>query len=345
MVLNLLDNYFIAEVGQNHQGDVTTAIDYVTQFAKAGASAVKFQMRDNVTLFDQSMRDMPYKASNSFGDTYGEHRENLELSFEEFILIKDACDKNNVDFICTPFDENSLTNLIKLDVSAIKIASFDLGNLSFLEKIAGSKKPAIISTGGGNLTHLEKSVQILKKGCPQIVILHCVSKYPAAAEDLLLGRIKLLIEKFPEHTVGSSDHFSGILSGSVASMLGAKVFEKHVTFNRANKGTDHSFALELEGFRKFIRDINRAAQMNRVELPSDLGSEPVFKKLGKTLVARKNISKGSYFEVDDFDGKIFFEPAGIPVRETFALLGKPSKKNYHAGDVICPNELDNICDG
>lgn len=338
-MLNLTNNYYIAEVGQNHQGDLTTALQYVKQFSQMGASAVKFQMRDNLSLFDETMRNMPYNTNNSFGATYGEHREHLELSLEEFIKIKEVCDKENVDFICTPFDEPSLENLIKLDVAAIKIASFDLGNLSFLKKIARCKKPVVISTGGGNLTHVEKSLQILEGVCPQIVILHCVSKYPANAEDLLLGRIKLLIEKFPEHKIGSSDHFSGILSGPIAYMLGARVFEKHVTFNRANKGTDHSFALEPEGFRKFIRDIERVSKMNKVELPSDLGNEPVFKKLGKALIARKHISKGSYFELDHFDGKIFYSSEGIPVRETFSLLGKCSKKSYNVGDIIQRSEL------
>ena len=106
----------------------------------------------------------------------------------------------------------------------------------------------------------------------------------------------MLKKQFPDVTVGLSDHFNGILSGPIAYMMGAKVFEKHVTFNRAEKGTDHSFSLEPEGFRKFTRDIHRVPKMMKPKNDSSLGKEPVFMKLGKSIVANKNLNQDAIYE-------------------------------------------------
>ncbi len=116
-------------------------------------------------------------------------------------------------------------------------------------------------------------------------------------------------------------------------MLGARVFEKHVTFNRGNKGTDHSFSLEREGFRKFVRDLGRIPEMLRSELPNDLGKEPVFKKLGKSVTAKRNIKKGSVINENDLTGKIFVE-SGIPIRESINVVGTKAKKDYSEGEKI-----------
>ena len=312
--------YFIAEVGQNHQGSVALALEYVDEFAAAGADAVKFQMRDNRFLFSNDKYNSVYNSDNAFADTYGAHREALELSVDEMFTVRQRCRDVGVDFICTPFDENSLSALSNMNPDAIKVASFDLGNIPFLEKIAGLGLPVVISTGGGNLDHVDASIATLTKGGSEVAVLHCVSKYPCPHDELLLGRIVLLKERFSELIVGSSDHFNGILSGPIAFMLGATVFEKHVTFDRSNKGTDHSFALEKEGFRKFVRDVRRTAMMIEGELPPELGSEPVFKKLGKSVVAARNIAVGEIITTEMLSGKIFSETF-IPVRESAQLLG------------------------
>ncbi|MDB2654331.1 N-acetylneuraminate synthase family protein [Luminiphilus sp.] len=322
--------YFIAEVGQNHQGSVALALEYVNEFAVAGADAVKFQMRDNKALFSSDKYNSVYNSDNAFADTYGAHREALELSFDEMFTVRQRCRDVGVDFICTPFDENSLSALSKMGPDAIKVASFDLGNIPFLQKIARLGLPVVMSTGGGNLEHVEASITALTMGGSEIAILHCVSKYPCSHDELLLGRIVLLKERFPELIIGSSDHFNGILSGPIALMLGATVFEKHVTFDRSSKGTDHSFALEKEGFRKFVRDVKRTNEMIEGALPPELGREPVFKKLGKSVVAARNIAVGEIITAEALSGKIFTETF-IPVRESAQLLGTVAIVDISAG--------------
>ena len=325
--------YIIAEVGQNHQGDVNKAFKYIKEFSQLGADAAKFQMRDNKFLFDNEMFDSPYFSNNAFGNTYGEHREFLELSVSELGKLRDFCKECNVDFICTPFDEPSLDSLSKLNPDAIKIASFDMGNIIFLEKVGLLNKPVILSTGGANLNQINLSIESLKLSYDKLAVLHCVSKYPCPPDDLLLKRIPFLIEKYPDLVIGISDHFNGILSGPISYMLGARVFEKHVTFDRSLKGTDHSFSLEREGFRKFVRDIKRVPLMLKFDLPSDLGSEPVFKRLGKSVIAIRDIPKDKIITKEDLGGKIFKNP-GVPIRDVNLIIGSISDKFYKAGEKL-----------
>ena len=330
--------YIIAEVGQNHQGDVDKAFEYIKEFSKLGANAVKFQMRDNKFLFDDEMFNSTYFSNNAFGKTYGEHREFLELSVQEVGKLRDFCKECNVDFICTPFDEPSLESLEKINPDAIKIASFDVGNIIFLEKVGLLQKPVIMSTGGANLNQIDLSIKSLSLPNDKLSVLHCVSKYPCPPNELLLKRIPFLIETYPELVIGSSDHFNGILSGPIAYMLGARVFEKHVTFDRSLKGTDHSFSLEREGFRKFVRDIKRVPKMLNFELPKDLGNEPVFQRLGKSVIAIRDIAKDKIITKEDLGGKIFKNP-GIPIRDINLVIGNPSEKFYRAGEKILSKKI------
>ena len=137
---NAEKSIIIAEVGQNHQGSVETALRYVEALARTGVDFVKFQMRDNKTLFTGKAYNKPYDYATSFGSTYGEHREKLELDKDELILVRKECERQNVGFMCTPFDEASLQWLETIDVDVIKIASFDLGNIPFIDLIAKTKK-------------------------------------------------------------------------------------------------------------------------------------------------------------------------------------------------------------
>jgi len=144
------DAYVIAEVGQNHQGSLEEALRYISVFAGLGADAIKFQMRNNRILFDDLVYNDLYNSENSFGSTYGEHREALELDYSSYLALRERCSHCKVDFIVTPFDEISLSACISLEVNALKVASFDLANIPFLDKIAKTCIPVVISSGGGH---------------------------------------------------------------------------------------------------------------------------------------------------------------------------------------------------
>lgn len=336
------DNTFIiAEVGQNHQGDLDVAREYIKAFAMAGADAVKFQTRNNKYLFSKEAYEAPYESENAFADIYGLHREKLELKPEWLHLLKEDCVKYGVKFMSTPFDEPSLELLCDVGVDLMKVASFDLGNLPLIHRIARKGKPVVLSVGGGKIDQIRASVNVLLEHHDEVAVLHCVSEYPCEFNRLGLDNIEILLKEFPQCTIGSSDHFNGTLSGPIAYLKGARVFEKHVTLNRAWKGTDHSFALELEGFRKFVRDIKRVRHMMPPKPADDLGNERVFKKLGKSLVAYVDIQAGETITLDSLSGKICGGQI-IPVRESNRVIGRMAKRTIAQGEPIQYSDIEGI---
>lgn len=332
--------FVIAEVGQNHNGDLDIARDFIRIFASEGADAVKFQTRNNKYLFSPDAYDASYNSENAFARTYGAHREKLELKPEWLPILKEDCIKHGVKFMSTPFDEPSLELLKSIDVDILKVASFDLGNLPFIHRIGALGKPVVISVGGGKIDQIRSSVEVLLNHHDDVAILHCVSEYPCEYSRLGLNNIETLIKEFPQCSIGSSDHFNGILSGPVAYLKGARVFEKHVTLNRASKGTDHSFALEPEGFRKFVRDVRRVRHMLPPKPTDDLGNEQVFKKLGKSLVAYTDIKAGDEITLNHLSGRIF-STQYIPVRESNQIIGRIAKQDISKGDIIHYRDIEN----
>lgn len=330
--------FVIAEVGQNHNGDLDVAREYIRIFAFEGADAVKFQTRNNRYLFSADAYEAPYESENAFAPTYGEHRERLELKPEWLPVLKADCIKYGVKFMSTPFDEPSLDLLKSVDVDILKVASFDLGNLPLIHRMAALRKPIVMSVGGGKIEQIRSSVEAVLQHHDNLAILHCVSEYPCEFNKLGLDHIETLIREFPNLTIGSSDHFNGILSGPVAYLKGARVFEKHVTLNRASKGTDHSFALEPEGFRKFVRDIKRVRHMLPPKPVDELGKERVFKKLGKSVVAYEDIPAGDKIGLHHLSGRIF-STQFIPVRDSNQVLGRVAKVNIKKGEPILFDHL------
>ncbi len=340
------DIFVIAEVGQNHQGKLEIALEYIKVFARQGANAIKFQTRNNKYLFSENAYNKKYNSENAFADKYGEHRESLELNPEWLPLLKNECEKYNVKFMSTPFDEPSLDLICDSGVDLIKIASFDLGNISFITKIAKKGLPIVVSTGGGDIDVVKYSIEALQSVSKDITLLHCVSEYPCPHDRLRLGVIQEYIKMFPDCKIGLSDHFNGILSGPVAYMLGARVFEKHVTINRSWKGTDHSFSLEPNGFGSFVRDIQRVPEMLSAKQNNFLGEEHVFSRLGKSIVATKDLSSGDVITINDLSGKIF-EKQYVPVRESYKFIGSTLINDIKQGnllqyDDVTVNELDNV---
>ena len=325
--------FIIAEVGQNHQGDLDKAREYIRIFAFEGADAVKFQTRNNKYLFSQEAYESSYDSENAFSKTYGAHREHLELKPEWLSILKEDCIKYGVKFMSTPFDELSLELLKQIDVDILKISSFDLGNLPFIQRIARMGKPVVMSVGGGKIDQIRSSVEVVLKHHDEVAILHCVSEYPCEYNRLGLDNIERLIAEFPQCTIGSSDHFNGTLSGPIAYLKGARVFEKHVTLNRSWQGTDHSFALEPEGFKKFVRDIKRVRHMLPPKSADDLGNERVFKKLGKSLIAYSDIKIGDTLTLDSLSGMIF-SGQYIPVRESNLVIGRVAIRDIEKGQPI-----------
>jgi sialic acid synthase len=314
--------YVIAEIGHNHQGDLEKAKALVHAAAECGVDAVKFQKRDNRRLFTRAFYDSPYDHENSFGATYGEHREMLELDKAGWFELSRYSREAGVAFVAAAFDEPSADLLAELDVDAFKFASGDLLNVPFLRYVAAFGKPMFLSTGGGTLEDIDRAVEAIAAVNRQLCVLHCTASYPAEVDDLNLSVIPSLTERYPELVIGLSDHHNGIAMAPVAFMLGARAFEKHFTLNHAWKGTDHAYSLMPDGMRRFVRDLHRvpAALGDGVKrrLPSE---ERPLEKMGKKLVAARELPAGHVLAEGDLVAK---SPAdgGLPPYELDRLLGR-----------------------
>lgn len=296
--------YVIAEVGHNHQGSLDTCLQLIRAAAYAGASAVKLQKRDNKNLFTKAAYESPYNSENAFGATYGQHREALEFGLVEYRACQIVAQECNIDFFATAFDFQSADFLINLEVPAIKIASGDLTNHPLLSYISKSGIPMIISTGGGTLPEIEETVDLLAGSKSPYAILQCTAGYPPKYEELNLNVISTLRERFPQTVIGYSGHDSGIAMSLVSYVLGARIIEKHFTLNRAMKGTDHAFSLEPDGLRKLVRDLHRAklGLGDGVKRKYESENAPL-KKMGKSIVAAKNLPKGTVLRLEHFQFK------------------------------------------
>lgn len=313
--------FVIAEIGHNHQGNIETAIRLIHAAAAAGASAAKFQKRDNWSLFTPELYNQPYNSENAFGKTYGEHREALEFDFEQYKICISEANRVGISFFATAFDFKSADFLNKLKVPAFKIASGDLQNLPLLKYVADFKKPMIISTGGANFQMIHRAVETIRTVHNELAILQCTAAYPAKFEHLNLSVITRLGEMYPENIIGYSGHDNGIAMAVAAYALGARIIEKHFTLNRTLKGTDHVFSLEPQGMQKMIRDLNRAALAigDGEKVIYDEEVAPIA-KMGKMIVAARNLPAGHKISIQDIEYRSPFN--GLPPSDTPKVIGK-----------------------
>jgi N-acetylneuraminate synthase/sialic acid synthase len=332
------DCYVIAEIGHNHQGDVEKAKQMIDAAHASGAHAAKLQKRDNRSLFTQAYYDRPYNSENSFGDTYGAHRDALEFGRDEYLELKKHAEGLGILFFATAFDIPSADFLADLDMPAYKIASGDLTNTSLLRYVADIGKPMVVSTGGGRMADVERAVETVTAVNTQLALLQCTAGYPPEWEELNLSVITTFRERFPDVVVGLSSHDNGIAMSVASYMLGARVIEKHFTLNRAWKGTDHAFSLEPQGLQKMVRDLQRTrlAVGNGVKEPYKSEVEPLI-KMAKKLVAARALPAGHTLSSEDLAAK---SPGdGMPPYELNAVIGRRLARPLDADEALSPDVL------
>ena len=217
------DCFVIAEIGHNHQGDLEKAKELFKTAKECGVNAVKLQKRDNKTLFTRAAYNRPYDHRNSFGPTYGAHREYLEFGKKEYVELKENAEELGVTMFATAFDFPSADFLAELDMPVYKMASGDLKNTPLLKYVAQIGKPMIVSTGGGSMEDVQRAYDTIMPINQQLCIMQCTSSYPAEYEDLNLRVVQTFREKFPDNVIGLSDHENGIAMAVGAYVLGARV--------------------------------------------------------------------------------------------------------------------------
>ena len=325
--------YVIAEIGHNHQGKLETAKEMFKVAKECGADAVKLQKRDNKGLYTAAAYAKPYDNPNSYGETYGAHREALEFGEPEYRELKAYAAEIGVTLFATAFDFASVDFLAKLEMPAFKVASGDLKNIPLLRYMAQVGKPMVLSTGGGTMEDVNRAYDAIMPINPQLCLLQCTAGYPAAFEELNLRVITTFRERFPQTVVGLSSHDNGIAMALAAYMLGARVVEKHFTLNHTWKGTDHAFSLEPIGFQKMVRDLSRVrvALGDGVKRVYESEVAPM-QKMGKSLMAARDLPAGHALRREDI--AIKSPGGGVAPYEIDKVLGRTTRSTLKADDAI-----------
>ena len=333
------DAYVIAEISGNHGGSLELCKEMIESAKECGCDAVKLVKRTNRELYTDEYFNKPYDNPNSYGKTYGEHREALEFNWEQYCELRKFTFDLGITLFATPFDIPAADFLNELKMPIFKIASGDLTNIPLIKHVAGFGKPMIISTGGGTWEDIRrvKNVWWNFPISSDIAFLQCTATYPAKIEQMNFKVIEEMRAIFQNHVIGLSDHYGGILSGPIAYMYGARIFEKHFTFGHAMKGTDHAFSLKPDRMKRFITDLRRTkwamADVKKEPLPEE--AEPI-RKMSKAVYLNETVPKDYTIQRRDL---CLLSPAdGIPPYELEWLIGKrtlrdikrqePLKKEY-----------------
>ena len=328
--------YIIAEIGINHNGDLSLAKKLIDAAIESGVNAVKFQKRNLESIYQKQILENPTLDSQGTEILLDVLNE-VEFSEEDFKKIIEYCKEKNITFLCTPWDTPSVDLLEKYNVPAYKIASADLTNFPLIKHISKTKKPMIISTGMSNMDEIEKTVNFVKNESIQFLLLHCNSTYPSPIELLNLNLIPVLREKF-NVPIGYSGHETGIIPSIVAANMGGVIIERHITLDKTMKGLDQSASLEPDEFKKMVEYVRESEKAKGTSIKKMTRGEILQREvLGKSIICSREIKKGDIYSEKNLEIK---SPArGLSPQYYYELLGRKSPREIKIGEYI---QLDDL---
>lgn len=341
--------YIIGEIGQNHNGSVEVAKMLVELLSKPvqdelfelelkGMNAIKMTKRDLNAEMSSSMADRPYLSEHSFGKTYGEHRAYLELTDQDHFEVYKHAKKYGLDFVETICSEGAMSLLRLFEPDHLKVASRDLTNHPLLSALGETNIPIIISTGMAGNQELESAIAILSSYHNKISILHCVSEYPTHPNNVNLKSIEFLNEKYPQYTIGYSDHTIGISVPVAAVAIGAKILEKHVTLHRGLKGSDQKGSLGPDGVSRMVRDVRlleRSLGEKRIFIEPSTQSARL--KLERSIASNREIMEGEIVNAEDIH--LLSPGDGFKWSEKDNVIGKKTNKKILKNELIYQDDI------
>ncbi|MCK4852248.1 MAG: pseudaminic acid synthase [Candidatus Omnitrophica bacterium] len=322
--------FIVAEVSANHGRNFNRAVAMVKKAKECGADAVKFQAYTPDTLtIDADNRYFRIRHPEWGGQTLYQLYQKAYTPWAWLKKLKKAADDTGITFFATAFDRTAVDVLEELDVPFHKIASFELVDLPLIQYAAGTKKPLVLSTGMASIGEIKEAVQTAKKaGAAEIILLRCVSSYPARPEEMNLRTIPDMRSRF-KVPVGISDHTPGTGVSVAAVALGATVVEKHFTLSRKLRTPDSFFSMEPQEFKKLVSDIRVAEKALgdiRYGLTRDEKKSRVFRR---SLFAVKDIKKGETFTEENVRS---IRPAyGLEPKYINAVLGSKAARSIRRG--------------
>lgn len=253
----------IAEIGCNHMGDFDIARELIDLAKEAGSTYVKFQKRNNKDLLTEEQYNTPHPVPhNSYGNTYGEHREYLEFTTEQHKKLKEYCDSINIIYSTSVWDTSSAKEMISFAPEFLKVPSACNNNFEMLKVLRDEYRGQVqLSVGMTSKEEIEEIVKFFEEenqAKSRLLIYSCTSGYPVPAKDVALLEINWLYDNYESRVneIGFSGHHLGIALDIAAYTLGARWIERHFTKDRTWKGTDHAASLEPEGLKKLVRNLN-----------------------------------------------------------------------------------------
>ena len=324
----------IAEAGVNHNGELGLALGLCDAAKNVGADIVKFQTWKTENLITRHVDQAEYQAQNTgVTESQFDMLKRLELSYDDFKVIKKHCDDIGIIFASTADEPESLDFLVDLGIPFIKVGSGDIGNIPFLRYMGTKGLPIVLSTGMSTLEDVDISIKALKEGgASDITLLHCTTSYPCPYEDVNLKAMITLQHSF-NLPVGYSDHTIGVEVASAAVALGAKIVEKHFTLDCNMKGPDHAASTEPDEFACLVKSIRNIEVClgSGIKEPSN-AEKQIAKVVTKRIVAKRAISIGDIFTEDNICIKRCNE--GELARKWDDVIGKTSKQNYQVDDGV-----------
>jgi N-acetylneuraminate synthase len=318
--------YIIAEIGSNFDGSIKKAKKLIYAAKKCGADAAKFQsFKAEEFISKKGFENSPFesKFKNSAFDLYKQ----VELPRTWNSELNSYAKKLGIDFFTSPWDNDAVDDLLKINSPVIKIGSGDITNLEFLKYVGNKKKPVLLATGASTLREISEAVNVVKStGNNKIILLHCVVSYPSPIEEANLRVLDTIRNKF-QLNVGYSDHSPGDLVPLASVANGACVIEKHFTLNRTDNGPDHAVALDPDGFSKMVKNIRllESALGDGIKkpMPSEKDNRIYYRR---GIWTTTKIKKGDSFTSDNI--KTMRPAKGLPASKFKFLLGKKAKRNF-----------------
>lgn len=319
--------YIIAEIGINHNGDISLAKKMIKSAKINGAHCVKFQK----FIADDYISKYAQKANYQKNDRKVKKKTQLEiirdcqLNTTQLKILKRYSKKLNIDFLCTPFEVQSLKDLVKIGIKAIKISSCNLTNIPFLKEVAKTNLPVLLSTGMANFAEIKEAFNIFKKNKNPIIVFQCTSNYPANSDNANIAVIKNFKKTF-KCPIGYSDHTENNIPAILAVSYGAVVIEKHFTLSKKLPGIDQKASIEPHELKKLVEETYQAKKSigisKKVRSKEEINT---MNSLRRSLVAGESLKKGTKLKKNMI--KIKRPGIGLSTKNINKIIGLTLKKN------------------
>lgn len=324
----------IAEAGVNHNGSLELALKLCDAAKGAGADVVKFQTWKTENLITKTVAQAEYQITNTAKkESQFDMLKRLELSYDDFRVIKAYCDRIDITFASTADEFESLDFLVDLGIPFIKVGSGDIGNVPFLRYMGSKGLPVILSTGMSGMDDVELSIQSLREGgATDITLLHCTTNYPCPYEDVNLKAMVTMRNAF-HVPIGYSDHTVGRDVSVAAVALGAEIIEKHFTLDCNMNGPDHAASTEPHDFAEMVNSIRIVETIlgNGKKKATDAEMN-ISKAVTKRIVASREIHAGDLFTEHNICIKR--SDSGTKARDWDYIIGKPSPNHFDIDEGI-----------